>query len=315
MDYKNFWEKLTKFNNVLIGIHTHPDGDCIGSALAVKAALSSLNIKSTIYSQDKIPDFCSFLKTDEITDRLTGKNFQVLLLIDVNSTERAKISECKIPKNIFIIDHHERESKEFTEEIVIPGASSTSEIIYNLLTENHIEITEEIAQNLLTGLICDTGGFRHSNTSKEALMIGSKLTEAGANPSYITQKYFNEKSLSVIKMTGYVIDRMEAFDNGKILIAPLDYEYIKKQNLTEIDSDTVNLLVQSVKGVEISAFIRETDVNKIRVSLRSPGIYDCNKIAMKFDGGGHINAAGCTIKKSLEEAKKDLLEAILQSNL
>lgn len=310
MNYTDFWKKLTEHSNILIGIHVNPDGDCIGSALAVRSALEKINIKATVFSYDRIPDYISFLRTDQICTGLSGKNFQALLLLDVNSPERTKIKECKIPKKIFIIDHHERENREYTEELIIPEASSTCEIIYDMFKENNIEITEETATDLLTGIICDTGGFRHSNTKGKVLKTAGELTDLGADPHYITKKYFSEKPLSVIEMTGYVIDRLDSYRNGEIIIASLDNKYISEHKLTEIDSDSVNLIIQSVKGHKITAFLREAEENKIRVSLRSPGIIDCNRIASKFGGGGHINASGCTIRKSLEEAKKDLLSEI-----
>ncbi|MBQ0106026.1 MAG: bifunctional oligoribonuclease/PAP phosphatase NrnA [Armatimonadetes bacterium] len=310
MDYKNFWQSVTKHNNILIGIHPNPDGDCIGGALALQTVFEKLNIKTTVYSADPIPDCVSFLNTEKITDTLKDRHFQLLLMVDVNSPDRTKISQERVPKKKFIIDHHEKADTEYDTELIDTKSSSVCEIIYNLFTENNIEITEYIATCLLTGIICDTGGFIHSNTTGNVLRTAGDLTDRGANPHFITEKYFREKDYSVIKMTGYVLNSLETYDEGKIIFAFLDNKYLRDNSIENIDSDPVNQFIQSVKGQKVTAFLRETDENKVRISLRSSGNINCNSICMTFGGGGHINASGCTIRKSLTEAKQDLLEAI-----
>lgn len=304
----NFWQELIKYKNILIGIHVNPDGDCVGAALAIQRVLKKqYNIKSTIYTHDPIPECCKFLKyIHNISQKEKVDNYDLLLLLDVNSIERTKIN-ITVPK-IFMIDHHEKGNITYEKEVLNSNASSTCEIIFDIFQENNVIIDKTTAEYLLTGIICDTGGFVHSNTNSKVLFIASKLVEYGANTNIIIKKYFNEKNFDSVKIVGHVLNNLKSFEDNQIIIASLDNNFISKNK--SIDSDSINNQLQSIKEKKITCFLRENEINKVRVSLRSPDIIDCNKIAMNFNGGGHKNAAGCTINGNIDEVTDKLISVI-----
>ena len=301
---KEFLQKLLQYNNILIAIHVHPDGDCIGAALALHRVLKKqFNKKVTVFSKDPIPESCKFLPNIyNIINKEKPDNYDLLLLADVNSVKRTQLPESMLNDNIFIIDHHERIDFPHNEDIINSNASSACEIIYDFFKENNIEIDKTVAEYLMTGIICDTGSFVFSNTTAKVFLIASQLTELGANSAIITKKYFKDKPISSLKVLGQVLNNLKTFCNNQIVIGYLDYDFFINNPGISIDSDSINEQLQSVKGHKLSVFLRETEPNKIRGSLRSPNTVDCNKIAMIFDGGGHKNAAGCTINMSLEKA-------------
>ena len=309
--YKNFWNKVLEYNNILIGIHVHPDGDCIGAALAVQRILKKQYKKRVnIYSSENIPDTCKFLTgVHNILLKEKTDNYDLLLLVDVNTTDRCELPQSMICNNIYCIDHHERGRITYPYEIIIPEASSTCEIIYNLLIANECPIDKVCAEYLLTGIICDTGDYAHTNTNEKVFLISSELTKIGANPTKINKLYFNEKSFKSLKLVGYVLNNLLSFEKGKIVLGYVDYNYLSKNKRYGIDSDTINGQLQSIKGYKLSVFLRELEPNVVRVSLRSPDKVDCNLIAKEFGGGGHKNAAGCTIKEPLEKSIELIVNA------
>ena len=307
----SFWEKILEYNNILIGIHINPDGDCIGASLALKRVLKKqFNKNVNIYSSDTIPDNCKFLTgVHNILHKEKIDNYDLILMVDVNTIERCGIPSSMVCNNIYCIDHHEKGIVNYPYEIIIPEASSTCEVIYNLLSFNNCQIDKICAEYLLTGIICDTGDFSHSNTNAKVFDISSSLTTIGANPSKINKLYFNSSSIESIKMVGYVLNNLISFEKGKITVGYIDYEYLNNHKGIAIDSDTINGRLQSIKGQKLSVFLRELEPNKVRVSLRSSDKVDCNLIANEFGGGGHKNASGCTIKEPIDKAIKSIVNA------
>ncbi|MBQ7257357.1 MAG: bifunctional oligoribonuclease/PAP phosphatase NrnA [Abditibacteriota bacterium] len=309
--YYDFWGNIIKHNNILIGIHEHPDGDCIGSALAIQRVLKKqFGKKATIYSPESIPSCTKFLTgVNNILIKEKPDDYDLLLLVDVNTVKRTGIPQSMLCENIYCIDHHERGSITYPNEIIIPEASSTCEIIYNLLIANECPIDKVCAEYLLTGIICDTGDYAHTNTNEKVFLISSELTKIGANPTKINKFYFNEKSFKSLKLVGYVLNNLLSFERGKLILGYVDYNYLSKNKRYGIDSDTINGQLQSIKGYKLSVFLRELEPNVVRVSLRSPDKVDCNLIAKEFGGGGHKNAAGCTIKEPLNKAIELIVNA------
>lgn len=315
MDFINFWKELTSHKNILMGVHVSPDGDCVGSSLALRRVLKSLGKKADIYSFDPIPDNCKFLSDTDfiIVKTLPNKKYDLFLLLDCNTLDRTKLSDDEIktlPKTKMVIDHHVAAPSDWYMSLINQKAPATADIIYNLLKANNIEIDKDTAEMLLTGIICDTGCYKHSNTTAETFSNTAQLMEKGANVSYIAKEYFDSRSLKSLMLMGYVLNNIKVYDDDKIIIGYVDYNFIIDNEITDLESESINGQLSCLKDHVFSVFMRETYPNVIRCSLRSPDKVNCNEIANAFNGGGHVNASGCTLKMPLDEAINKMLEEV-----
>lgn len=313
-DFKSFCEKLKEFDNIILAIHVDPDGDTVGSALAVYKFLKSLKKNVFVYSQGGVPESCKFLPDAEsiISNELPENlgNYDLFLFIDCNGFKRVGLSD-KIRENFkaaAIIDHHIKTENRVDFTLIDETSSSTAQIIYDMLESCGARIDEYMAKYLLCGIICDTGAFKFSNTDAHTFYTAGKLVEAGADAAKTVKEYFDSKPINALKLAGYVLNNLMLYDNGKIVIGFVPKSVLDDLKATREDTEGINALINSLKGFEFSAFIREVEKNVFRCSFRGKGQVDCNKIAMFFDGGGHINASGATIEGDYD----DVLERILK---
>ena len=313
-DLKEFYKRLIVSDNIFICTHLNPDGDTIGSVLALQRVLKFYGKKVFVYSQDGIPDNCKFLKDVEkiISSVLPTdlENYDLFLFVDCNDFKRVGL-ENEIATNfneMAIIDHHVKTENKADFALIDEKASSTAQLVYDMLIACEVKIDEIMAEYLLCGIICDTGAFKFSNTDAHTFYTSAKLVESGGDTARIVKEYFDSKPLSALKLTGHVLNNLELYDNGKIIIGYVSKAVMDDLNATREDTEGINAQINSLKGVVFSAFIREVEINVFRCSFRGNGKIDCNKLAIAFGGGGHINAAGATIKDTYENA----LESILQ---
>jgi len=313
-DFKIFYERLITYNNIFICTHLNPDGDTIGSVLALQRALEFYGKNVFVYSQDGIPDNCKFLKDSEkiISNTLPTdlKNYDLFLFVDCNDFKRVGLEkEIGINFNeIAIIDHHVKTENKADFALIDEKASSTAQLVYDMLIACEVKIDGIIAEYLLCGIICDTGAFKFSNTNAHTFYTTAKLVESGGDTAKIVKEYFDSKPINALKLTGYVLDNLELYDNGKVIIGYVPKAVMDNLNATIEDTEGINAQINSLKGVVFSVFIREVEMNVFRCSFRGNGKIDCNKLAIAFGGGGHINAAGATIKDTYENALENILQ-------
>ena len=315
----NLISHLKKAQNILIISHAKPDGDAIGSSIALGLALKQLNKQITIYNKSKINQkYHTILPST----RLIKKNienydsYDTAIFLDCSRINMAGNAGEKISKigTIINIDHHKTNTKYGNFQYINSQAASTTEMVYNLILKMKISLNKEIADAIYLGLLTDTGSFRYSNTNIKTYEICANLMKLDVNPFLIAQAAYGNYSVNRIRLLKVVLDTIELFENGQIAIMLLTSEMIKKTGASHEDTTGLLDYAINIKQVKMAALIKEysieaeteEDTYKYSVSLRSNGHIDVSTIALTFEGGGHPSASGFLINCELVELKAKL---------
>ena len=190
--------------------------------------------------------------------------------------------------------------------------SAAAEVIAELVFDLGIEMSDKAAMYLYGGIMSDSGALKYSNTSPDTLRIAAKLMEYDFDHAYVNRMLFDSNSMAVTRLTGYVMNNVESYEDGKITLISTDSALLSEYGVDERDADALINIPRSIEGAEIAIEIKERG-SAVRVSLRSNGNAEVDRIAAAFGGGGHIRAAGATMKgMTLSEAKTAVLEAAIQ---
>ncbi|WP_101772995.1 DHH family phosphoesterase [Peptostreptococcus faecalis] len=295
---------IEKNDNYIVTSHENPDGDNIGSSLAMFRFLEKLGKRVSYVLDDEYPNNLMFLYEKEIKKKsyqVNDRN-QVIIALDAGDYTRLNIDIDILEKSrgIICVDHHVTNGEYGFLKFIDSDMSSTSEMVYEIISEyeNRHEvklIDEKIATALYTGLITDTGNFQYSNTCPSSFLMASNLIERGADKITIIENIYQNNSLNFYKLLGETLENLEVIDD-KISIATVTKEMIDRNSLKYDDIDPITPYTRDIEGVELGIFIKEKQMGEIKVSFRSKRYVDCTKLAKEFGGGGHVRASGCTIK-------------------
>ncbi|MEW6715272.1 MAG: bifunctional oligoribonuclease/PAP phosphatase NrnA [Nitrospirota bacterium] len=301
----------------LIVCHINPEGDAIGSILALALGLKRLGKKDIcILSRDGVPETLKFLPSSKLIKQTPPKKvFDVLCIVDCNTLERTGFKELKAKQTV-IIDHHilpdDADKSELygklSASIIDPEAAAAGILIYKLLTALKIPIDKNIAVNLYTAILVDTGGFHYSNVSPESLSIASHLVEAGARPWDITKELYESVPYRRLELLGLSLSTIG--NDGVAAWMSTTADMFKKTGTTAEDTEDFVEYPRKIKGIKAAVFFREDKSGFIKISLRSKGRVNVERVAKSFGGGGHVAAAGCRIKGTLQEVQKNVFKAI-----
>ena len=299
---------LKEAGKMVIVSHISPDGDTLGSSLALAHALRMLGKEVVLNVDDDIPSVFSFLPGIGEFIRFAPDDSvpaDLLIVIDASSADRAGNAMNVVKaRSVLNIDHH-KTNTHFADYLYLDSdAAATAEIIYSLLLELGTELNTEIATCIYEGLYTDTGSFKYSNTTSRTLSIASALLTYGVNPSLISDN-MEVKSRSQVEMLGKVLETLTFLRDGKIAyveVAPELYDY-------NVDTDTFVSYPRYIEGVEVALLFKQVEENLTRVSFRSKQV-DVAKIALSFGGGGHQKASGCSIHAPLKEAESVVLPVV-----
>lgn len=303
---------LKEKDDFLIATHINPEGDALGSSIALSIALESIGKKVIVYDRDPVPYFYRFLPGHErFTNSIPDLVHPIpnLILLDCNDPERADLTDFvrKHQPFMVVIDHHETEREFGDIRWIVPNASATGQMIFHLIRALGINISSEIATNLYTAIAIDTGTFRYSNTDASTLLDASELVMAGAEPAFIATSLYDTWSRGRFELLILTLNTMEIRQG--IAITVVTKEMFQKTGTDASDTENFANFPRMMSDVKISAFFREIE-GGWKVSLRSKGDINVAEIAEAFGGGGHRNAAGYKIEGSLLEAKESLIREI-----
>ena len=304
---KNIIEGNSKF--LLIG-HESPDGDCLGSLLAFSEFLKSLKKEVEIACRDAIPDVFSFLPGVESVKRdfLMG-SFEAIFLLDNGDFKRTGFSERLRELNkkrvpIVNIDHHQKNDlwKIANVNHVDDEASSTSELVYEIINGMGGVITPQMATLILCGIYTDTGGFQHVNTKERVFEITSTLLAKGARLKDISRSLSSSKSTSMLRLWGIALSRLKFDEKSGIVTSLLTHVDIRKANASEDEVSGLVNLINTIPESKVALLLYEGSDGRIKGSLRTEkdGV-DVSKIANEYGGGGHKRAAGFNVKGTIVE--------------
>ena len=295
----------------MITSHIRPDGDGLGSGLALYWMLRSLGKDVDVVLRDRVPPSYTVLPGTDLVlvhDDVT-EAYDAAFIIECSDVERPGLPSLK---NQFVvnIDHHSTTMPFGDINWIDPTAAAVGEMIYNLSKALGIEVTKEIAECIYTALLTDTGSFHFSNTTERTLKIASELVRRGVEPARISQALFYSHSFSKIKLLGLVLSGIERDESGRVAWIRLDRETMYEADACDEDADGIVNHALSVGEVEAVAFFKELEPDVYRVSLRSKGKNNVAKVAETFGGGGHRNAAGCRIEGDFEVVKQRVIEGL-----
>lgn len=306
-------------DNIGITYHVSPDGDAVGSVLALYNILKYLNKNCYIISKEKVSDNLQYLKGAEtITGEISApkRDTDLVVVLDCGNSERICADLEDFQGKIINIDHHISNDYYGDYNYVDTNAAATAEIVYELINAIGIEFKKgnkellDIGTCMYTSLVTDTGGFRHSNVTERTLAIASKLKSIGVNNTYIYESLFDNKEFNRIKIIGKALSSLELVLDNKVALFLIDKDFTKEFNMEIGDTSDIISYGLQIKGVEITVLIKEVE-DGVKASLRAKGEVDVRKIAEIFGGGGHVKAAGLKIKDiSIDEAKNKILNEV-----
>ena len=304
-----------------IGItyHVSPDGDAVGSVLALFNALKSLNKDCYIISKDTLSENLKFLKgSDEITGEITEPvdETDIVVVLDCGNLERVSANLKEFTGTIVNIDHHLSNDKYGDINYIDSNAAATAEIVFELLNlmgisfEKEDSVIKDIGTCMYTSIVTDTGAYRHSNVTERTHRISAVLKKIGVDNTFIYQSLFDNKDFSRIKLIGKALSSMQLILNGKVALLEIDKNFTADLGIDIGDTSDIISYGLQIKGVEVTLLLKEVE-DGVKASLRAKSYVDVRKIAEVFGGGGHIRASGIKIKNmSMEEAKYEILNEI-----
>lgn len=314
-------QALKSCEHITICGHTSPDGDCIGSQLAMKCALEQLGKKVDVLLAQNEPapyhfDFLPGFKDLIYAGRKKG-TIEAFLMIDAPNDSRIGYPAAdlrKKAKHAFTLDHHFEEEQHSELGYTDPDAASTTILVWEMLPYLGVEKTKDVATCCLTGLMTDTGNFQYQNADIRAFKAATEMLEAGASTSEISANVFMRNSLAMYKLQSIVFDHMEIFCDGACAVSYVSQKDFEESGASKADYDSQINLLRALDGTQVVAMLRES-TNFVKVSFRSLGSIDCRELTAVFGGGGHQGAAGATIKEPLDKAVamvKELLEKTMK---
>ena len=292
--------------------HVHPDADVLGTLLALGEALERRGWTVTAGGPHPAPgalDFLPGVERYEVLKTLEGR-FDVVVLTDCPNPDRTEglIDAARAAAGAIVnIDHHPDNRRYGSVNWIDVGAAATGEMVYRLLIGLGVTLTASMATNLFTAVHTDTGSFRYSNVTPETFRIASALTEAGANPAVVSSALYERRAPDALRWLGEALSRVRVSDDGRIAWLALPAGLVPER-FTESE-ELVNY-PRSIGTVKVGCLLREIGGGRVKVSLRAKGEVDVNRVAARFGGGGHANAAGCTIQGTLDGVTQQVLEAV-----
>jgi phosphoesterase RecJ-like protein len=304
-------EAIRANDRFLITTHENPDGDALGSILAAKLALDALGKDGLmyLYGQVPLPAEYGFMHLDELRRELPADSGdRVLLALDCANESRLGRDYAELLERaplIIDIDHHHDNTRFGTVNAIVPNASSTGEIMRDLLRLLDVDLTPEIAEALYIALVTDTGRFQYTNTTPRALRLAAELVEAGANLQRVFKGVYESVEFAKLKLLARALEHAQVYDGGRLVISYLLRGDFLDVGAVEPYSEGIIDYLRAVEGSDMAALIREPPTRggpKHRVSLRSRSDeLDVSQIARKSDGGGHRQAAGFSSELDLDD--------------
>lgn len=313
----NIRELLLSQKRVAIISHMNPDGDTLGSQLALAGALRQKGIEVLTYNNDIVSKKYFFVAgADAIRPQQEEENLpEVVVFVDCATLEMsgyASQPERLAGKTIVNIDHHTSNQNYGQWNYVRENAAANCQNIYEVLKAIDCVFTPEIATAVYMGLSTDTGNFLFSNVTSETLRIAADMKDFGADTDMIRETMYESCSRKRMILMQYILNNLKISENGKYAWSKLSHEMMETLKPDSTDIDGLINTIKNIEDVEVAVLFRGVEAQKTKISLRSKAWADVNQIAQQFGGGGHVRASGCTILSTVEDAADQLIPAVKQ---
>ncbi len=319
MSLNNVVKAIREHRNFLVTAHIEPEADAIGSQLAIASLLRRLGKRAVIIDQDKPPISCDFLPgIDSINiagdmGKRKVARFDCALVVDCPTIERAGKSADFIPSGATVvnIDHHVSNRMFGDVNWVDSKSAATGEMVFGIFKKLRMGLTRQEAVSIYAAILIDTGSFRYSNTTARTHLMAAELMKSGLDTNMIYENLFEMKTYPVTHLLGHSLVTMKRSKDGKIVWMWITDDMLKESGAEIKDAENFIGFARSVRGCKVAVLFKESRADGlVKVSLRGKNGVDVNKIASKFGGGGHLAAAGCSIKAGRSEAEKRILSEI-----
>ena len=311
----NIIHEIKNSKRSLVLSHQNPDGDTLGSNLALGAILKKFGHVVDHVICDPVPEIYKFLPYANLVklpdDKDLQRNYELAFSLDCGSLKRlGKSKDLWLSAQTTVnIDHHISNENFGKINWIKSEATSTGQMVYWLAKALNVKVTKEIATLLYTTLLTDTGCFSNSNTNSKAFFWASELIELGADHEKVYRKAFLERPLKAIKIFGTALSNLTLIEDGDLAWTYIDQDIMKKFSATPEDTEDIVDHIMRTKGVKVGVFFRD-EGGETKVSFRSNIDLDVSKIAVSMGGGGHKRAAGINIKKSFNEVRDSILSQV-----
>ncbi|GFE58932.1 bifunctional oligoribonuclease/PAP phosphatase NrnA [Geobacter sp. AOG1] len=294
-------------SNFLVTTHESPDGDAVGSSLALANYLRRLGKDVTVHYCDPVPDIYRFLPlADTVLSSIPDRDFDVCFVLDVGEFRRAgkELAGFKRISKFINIDHHLNCEEFGALNLIDSQACATGALIYRIMKAAGHEVDYDTALCIYTAIITDTGSFRYSNSNPEAFAISGEMIARGVNAWFIAEQLYESQPRQRLELLALSLATLEVSPRGDLAAIAVTLDmYEKTGTNAELTDGFVNY-PRSIRGVEVAVFFREINPGFYKVGFRSKGKVDVSSLAANFGGGGHHNAAGCNMAGTLDEVKQ-----------
>lgn len=312
------YDDLARFikdsRRLLVTTHINPDGDGVGSMCALYQALTRMGKDVILYDQDGMPDSLAFLPaSDQVLAQIpTEEPFDAAIMVDCSEPRRAGDAFARASKGLAVgvIDHHLYSNIAGMVACLDESAASAGEVVWRLLKRMGATLNRDIALCIYTTLVVDTGFFRYSNTTGDVLSLAAELVSAGAEPWLVARNLDESYTEGRLHLLGAALSTVIVSDDGRYATMDVTQRMMRETGTALIDSDEFAPYPRTIKSVEVAALFRELADGTTKVSMRSKDHVNVAEIARRYGGGGHIRAAGFSLKCSLAEAKKLVKEEV-----
>ena len=321
IDWRPFVDLVRRHQRFLLTTHIRPDGDALGSMLALADALTGLGKEVRTVVASRVSDRYRFL---DPTGRVqyfeppgdAWRATDVVIVLDTSAWGQLGSFGPflqSLPVAKAVIDHHQTSDELGALRFVDPAVEATGRLVFDALTALEVPLSPEIATKLFVAVATDTGWFRHSNTRGPTFALAGKLVDAGPRPELLYEHIYEQNTLGRLKLTGLVLERMQVTCGGQVAHTEIRRGDYEATGATPADSEDLVNFTRSLAGVEVGLFFMEQPRGGIKVSFRARSRVDVARVAERFGGGGHRLAAGATLAGSLDEARARVLEAVAEA--
>lgn len=313
-------QHIKNSHRILVTSHAEPDGDCLGSLVALGLALSKLDKTITLFNSSPIPAVYRFLPgVERIVRQINeAKEYDLAIVLDCGDIVRVGEDSSVVDQIPIVIniDHHVSNTGFGDVQLIDTDACATAEIVYRLIKALEIPFDKAIATGIYLGILTDTGSFRFSNTNPAAFAISKAMIDIGVEPHTVAQRVFGTYSLGRIKLLNMALNSIEISENGKLSLMTISRSMLNSTGTSTEDIDGLINYARRIEDVKVAALIHEikngagkfANMNRYHVSLRSDSTVDVAKIANQFGGGGHTSAAGFQIESTLVALKEKIIQ-------
>jgi phosphoesterase RecJ-like protein len=290
---------------IILATHVNPDGDAVGSSLALAWALMQAGKEVVVYDRDPVPYDFRFLPLTElfVNEIQPDDHFDLAVLLDCSDLDRvgSDFAAGAVYDRLACIDHHATNNLYAAVNLVDAEASATGELVYEVISRMVPDFGLDVALNLYTAILTDTGSFRYSNSTPRSFVIAGELVRRGVDPWMVAQRVYECQPQGRIELIGEALRTLRRSASGLAAGVVITREMFRRTNTTAEHADGLVNYPRSIAGVEVAVLLREEDDGRFKLSFRSRGVVDVAKLAQEFGGGGHKNAAGCLLAGNADE--------------